>query len=139
METRGKKSSEALVTILPEFKRPDAPNELNQRAKKEWDAIVSRMPAEWFTRETHGILKAYCRNIAEFEKISSLIENLEVTVGDKDSVKEYNNLSIIHDRIGKNLVSMARAMRITQQSKYDPKVANHKAKDRAAEKKPWAK
>ena len=34
-----------------------------QNGRIEWCAVVNRMPADWFPRETHGMLVQYCRLI----------------------------------------------------------------------------
>jgi len=35
---------------------------LTDEQAEEWRAVVSRMAADWFPRETHGMLLAYCRH-----------------------------------------------------------------------------
>src|SRR4051794_18022564 len=63
MAQRGRKSAAALsiVRVEPAF-RPKAPPDLPAEMASEWKAIVQRMPAGWFGRETYGLLVGYLRH-----------------------------------------------------------------------------
>jgi len=61
MAKRGRKSSASLSVIsgngIEVISRPDAPVDLTDEQAAEWRAIVNRMPADWFTRETVSIAR----------------------------------------------------------------------------------
>ncbi len=57
--------------------RPDPPRDLTAGQAVEWRAIVRRMPADWFPRETHGLLADYCRHVLRSRKIATLIDRIE--------------------------------------------------------------
>ena len=61
MGTRGKTSSAALEVqgAIAIVRRPDAPLDLTPEETDEWAAVVDSLPADWFARETHGLLKQY--------------------------------------------------------------------------------
>jgi hypothetical protein len=42
--------------------RPEPPEDLTEEQAAEWSAVVDRLPADWFPRETHGLLARYCRH-----------------------------------------------------------------------------
>src|SRR3954452_8009205 len=121
--TRGRKS-EASVSIgaiarLESVPRPDAPYDLTDEQADEWRALVNRMPADWFPRETWGMLSQYCRHIVAARRVAQLIEQImKVKKGDFD-VDAYNQLLIMQERESRALSSLATRMRLSQQATYD--------------------
>jgi hypothetical protein len=119
MRKRGRVSAAALsivptgnvVSIVP---RPEPPLELTDEQATEWRAVVSRMPADWFPRETHGLLCGYCRHVVSLRRVSQLIAAAELNpVLDVDL---YDRLLKMQEREGRALGALATRMRITQQS-----------------------
>lgn len=82
-------------------------------------AIVNRMPADWFPRETHGLLGAYCQHITELSSIAQLIE--QVKSAEPFDVDAYDRLLKIRERESRAASSLATRMRLTPQSTYDAK------------------
>ena len=77
MGTRGPKSK-AELSVIPGniteiVPRPPAPRDLTDEQADEWSAIVARMPADWFQRETHQMLKAFCRHASAAGRVAQLI------------------------------------------------------------------
>ena len=134
MGDRGRKpaSELALADNVVQFTpRPKAPEELTPEQAIEWDAVVGRMPPDWFPRETHGILANYCRHVISASTISSRLEIHESEEGD---VQEYDRLLKMRERESRSASSLATRLRITQQTSYD------KSKKRGgSEKKLWDK
>lgn len=121
MGSRGRKSAQSLeVANLSEVEtvpRPDAPYDLTDEQTEEWWAVVSRMPADWFPRETHGLLAQYCRHVVAARRVAQLIAKAE---GSKDlDVEEYDRLLKMQEREGRAISSLATRMRISQQASYD--------------------
>lgn len=134
MKTRGRTSAAALAVVtvgkIETVQRPDAPYDLTDEQTDEWWAIVNRMPADWFPRETHGMLSQYCRHVVSARRVAQLIEQaMEAEAFDVDA---YNQLLIMQEREGRALSSLATRMRLSQQTTYDKS-----KKKPASGKKPW--
>ena len=122
MGKRGPSSSASLaiatkVQTLELLQRPDAPYDLNDEQSVEWWAVVNRMPADWFPRETHGLLTQYCRHIVNARRVAQLIAKCEKAK--KLDVNDYNQLLIMQEREGRAISSLATRMRLTQQTVHD--------------------
>ena len=147
MGARGKKSGEALAlagSAILAVERPDAPYDLTDEESREWWAVVDRMPADWFPRETHGLLAQYCRHIVAARHVATMIRELETAIGleaqgaeDRAAIllaaaKPLDRLLKMQDREGRAISSLATRMRISQQASYDK---TRKKGDAA--KRPW--
>ena len=130
MGARGRKSAAAITTLKPAISRPKAPGYLTREQVAEWEAVVNRMPEEWFPRETHQLLAQYCRHVTASRKIAGLIENMEAG---EIAIEEYDRLLKMQEREGRAMSSLATRMRISQQSTYD----KQKVKKFTSAKKPW--
>ncbi len=134
MGNRGRQSTSSLAIVPPrevlERGRPEPPKDLTAEQAVEWRAIVRRMPADWFPRETHGLLADYCRHVLRSRKIATLIDRVERTR--TVDVDDYDKLAKMADRESRTIASLATKMRISQHASYDRK----KAKGAAAAR-PW--
>ena len=134
MGIRGRESAASLTVIgiggIESVKRPDAPQELSAEQAAEWDAVVNRLPADWFPRETLPMLSQYCRHVVAARHIGQLIAAAES--GDELDLAKYDLLLRMQEREGRALSSLATRMRMTQQATYDPK-----RKKPTQEKPPW--
>lgn len=133
MGTRGRTSAASLevarVSPVEVVQRPDAPYDLTDEQTEEWWAIVNRLPADWFPRETHGILSQYCRHVVAARRIAQLVAAEEAGELDLD---RYDQLLRMQEREGRALSSLATRLRITQQA-----TVSAKAKKPSMVKKPW--
>ena len=136
MGTRGRESAASLTVIglggIESVQRPGPPGELTQEQADEWQAVVNRLPADWFPRETLPLLAQYCRHVVASRHIAQLIDEAES--GDSLDLDKYDMLLRMQEREGRALSSLATRMRLTQQATYDPK-----RKKPAQEKPPWQK
>lgn len=118
MAARGRKSAASTeITIASNVEvinRPRPPVELTTEQASEWRAVVNRMPAEWFPRETHGLLVQYCRHVVAARHIAQLIARTEKSKS--LDVDEYDKLLKMQEREGRAISSLATRMRITQQA-----------------------
>lgn len=134
MKTRGRKSAAAnevaLVTKIETTERPDAPYDLTNEQAEEWWAVVNRMPADWFPRETHGMLAQYCRHVVAARKVADLITDFER--GKTLDIEAYDRLLKMQEREGRAISSLATRMRISQQATYDKT-----RKKPPVQKRPW--
>lgn len=144
MIQRGRKSAKALaiVSTFPAeaMKRPPAPSHLTPEQADEWRAVVNSQPADWFPRDTHGMLAQYCRHAAAAKRIAEFIKAAEKKLAknplDAKNLDAYDKLLRMQDREGKALSSLATRMRLSQQSRYDRKIARNNRED-ASERRPW--
>ena len=130
MNQRGRKSGNQLSVVPVTIERPIAPADLTSDEAEEWNGITDRLPADWFARETYGLLAQYCRHIVSSRKVASLIQTFEA--GDFE-LEQYDRLLKMQERESRAIASLATKMRISQQSTYDPK----KRKPSGVGKKPW--
>jgi chaperone required for assembly of F1-ATPase len=133
MGTRGRVSAAALAVQTPEqvekIHRPDAPYDLTDEQTEEWWAVVNRLPADWFPRETHAILSQYCRHVVAARRLAQLVAAEEAGELDLD---RYDQLLRMQEREGRALSSLATRLRITQQA-----TLSAKAKKPTQVRKPW--
>ena len=133
MGDRGRESGAALATLkagVEAVVRPDAPYDLTDEEADEWRAVVDRMPAEWFPRETHGLLTLYCRHLIAARRVSQLVS--ECLSQKAVDVVEYDRLLKMQERESRAASSLATRMRISQQSTFDKE-----KKKPITMKKPW--
>ena len=122
----------AVVDPVQAIQRPDAPYDLTDEQTEEWWAVVNRMPADWFPRETHGMLAQYCRHVVEARRIAQLIQRMQAD-NEGFNVKDYDRLLKMQDREGRAISSLATRMRISKQAT----VRAEKARKPAQNRKPW--
>lgn len=133
MGIRGRTSSAALSVVpavIEVTPRAKPPEELTDEQADEWFAVVNRMPADWFPRETHGMLAQYCRHVVTARRVAQLIASAESA--DTLDVENYDRLLKMQEREGRALSSLATRMRLSQQTTYDPK-----KKKGSTTKRPW--
>lgn len=134
MGTRGRVSAAsqevAKVGKIEAIERPDAPYDLTDEQAGEWWAVVNRLPADWFPRETHGVLAQYCRHVVTARRVAQLVAACEAET-DLD-LGQYDQLLKMQEREGRALSSLATRLRITQQA-----TVSAKAKKPSAVKRPW--
>ena len=130
MGDRGRKPASELalkdnVTVLS--LRPKAPEDLTPEQAIEWDAIVVRMPADWFPRETHAVLVQFCRHTIAARVVANLVARMDALPLKEDGIEAdeyfavdlYDHLLKMQEREGRALSSLATRLRITQQTTYD--------------------
>ena len=134
MTKRGRPSAASLeisnIDLLETVQRPDAPYDMTDEQTDEWWAIVNRLPADWFPRETHAMLAQYCRHVVAARKISQLVTDCESDL-DMD-LNRYDQLLRMQEREGRALSSLATRLRLTQQS-----TLTAKTKKPSMVKRPW--
>lgn len=118
MAKRGRVSAAEIATRpvlqIEAVQRPDAPYDLTDEQAQEWWAVVERMPADWFPRETHGMLAQYCRHVVAARRCAQLVAACEKE--DPLDVEKYDRLLKMQEREGRAISSLATRMRISQQA-----------------------
>jgi hypothetical protein len=123
MGTRGRKSAAEMAVVVPIHgsRWPSAPGELTDEQKRVWDTVVQHLPADWFPRETHGLLAQYCRHVVSARRIAELIQ--ELLNRDGFTLRDYDRLLKMQEREGRAIASLATKLRITQQARLRPETA----------------
>ena len=124
MAKRGRPSGASLevqTSVIEVVQRPDAPYDLTDEQSAEWWAVVNRMPADWFPRETHALLAQFCRHVVASRRVSQLIVQCEEAP--MLDLERYDQLLKMQEREGRALSSLATRLRITQQATVEAKTA----------------
>lgn len=103
-----------IAPVVEKQNRPDAPYDLTDEQTQEWWAVVNRMPADWFPRETHAMLSQYCRHVVAARRVSQLVNAAEKAKN--LDVENYDRLLKMQEREGRAISSLATRMRISQQA-----------------------
>lgn len=122
MKPKGGRTSAAAQEVavlghMEQISRPDAPYDLTDEQSQEWWAVVNRMPADWFPRETHGMLAQYCRLIVRARRLAMLINEMEA--GKNLDLTTYRDLIRSEQQVSNTICSLATKMRLSQQSTWD--------------------
>ena len=131
---RGRKSSAELAvktTFTPE--RPVAPEGLTPEQLDVWCDVTLRLPPDWFPKETHALLTEYCRAVTRAEFVGRKIDAFKPQwLGQDGGVELLGKLVATTDRQVRLMMSLARALRITNQSRLKAESAARKAAESGA-------
>jgi F420-0:gamma-glutamyl ligase len=100
------------------------PGDLASKERQVWLETVAAKPADWFGKEHVPILRLYVMNVAEAERLQSVLAKLHPS---KDAV-EYYRLYSLAEKHTRLLLQLARSMRLTQQSQIRATEAGTKTK-----------
>lgn len=133
VQKRGRKSAASLAVVTGGLSIPrlEPPEDLTDEQVHEWRAVVDRLPADWFPRETQALLAQYCRHVVAARRVAQLIERCEAA--DDFDLAEYDKLLHMQEREGRAMTSLATKMRISQQAT----VRAEKARKPPVQAKPW--
>ena len=137
MGDRGRTPASALNVVdsgIVSVKRPRPPEELTPAQAEEWRAVVERLPADWFPRETHAMLSEYCKHVITARTLGKMIARIEdpafsepVEGESEFNMEAYDDLLKMRERESRTIMALSRSMRMTQQATYDPKRKKGKA------------
>lgn len=125
-----------VVPLNTEAGRPAPPDMLTKPEAEEWKAVVSRMPADWFKREHHAMLEAYCSHACRYRFLRLQLDEIEAE-GLPDDLTRYDKLAKAAERESRAVLACGRSLRITHQSQYDPKQAARDSRNQPTQRKPW--
>jgi hypothetical protein len=139
MAARGRQSAAAAATKAePLTGRPPPPSHLTEAQSTEWVAIVDRMPADWFTRETHALLTQYVRHVENAAKLAKAVDLYDVALLVTEAgAKTFDKLAKMAEREGRAMSSLATRMRLTHQTRYKAETAATATKNAGTAAKPW--
>ena len=122
MKQKGRKSTAKLSIISGEtLPRPAAPDDLLPDERLLWDAITSTRMPDFFDVATLPLLSEYCRLKTRVDLLAEQLEDFDSQwLATEDGVKRYKSLAGCCDQAQGRMISLARTMRLTQQSRYVP-------------------
>ena len=117
---RGRKSAAemAIAPVIEIQPRPVAPSELTDEEAAEWEAIVARMPADWFGRETWPLLVQLCRHTIAARRLAQLIH--QATHGAEEFMA-IHFMRLLRAMAGQTAIiaSVSTKLRLSQQASYN--------------------
>jgi hypothetical protein len=135
MRQKGRKPAASLTVIasnpVETVRRPEPPSELTEEQSAEWQAMVNRLSADWFPRETHPLLVQYCRHVVSARRVAQLIARAEAD--DALDLADYAQLLRMQTAETKALSLLAMRMRISQHAS----VTEGQAKKPSMVPRPW--
>lgn len=140
MAQPGRKSAAALsvVGMVTTFSRVAPPTELTAPQRGLWLATVNSKPAEWFGNEHVPMLVEYVRHVSTADLLTKEIEGFTAEMfADADALKKLKTLTTMRAREAQCINTLARSMRLTQQSVYRADKAATLAGKTGGSRKPW--
>lgn len=133
-----RKSSASLSVVTPEFGRPEPSPDLTAEESEVWRSVVATKPADWFTRDMHPLLVAYCQGVVVARRVAYEVNDFNPDwLKEDEGLKRYDRLTKMQERQARLVANLATRMRLTQQSKYGARGAESKARAGAVAAKPW--
>lgn len=125
---RGRKSSASISIITGGLgERPKAPDDLSASQSAIWDGIVATENPDFFnTAATKGMLAQYCRHADTAQQLSCVVD--AALDADETRLKELNLILAMRDRESKSALQFATKLRLTNQSRFQSKTADVKAR-----------
>jgi len=140
MQQAGRKSAAALsvVSAVTSLARIAPPGVLTDSERALWLSTVNSKPAEWFGDEHVPMLAEYVRHVTTAELLTGQIAafKTEWLIAD-DGPKRYEILLRMRARETGMVNTLARAMRLTQQSIYRADKAATLSGKGGGRRKPW--
>lgn len=137
MKQRGQQSAAALVTVtsMPMRLLP-APLDLTEEESAIWCRVVATKPGDWWDAGNMPLLASMCRAVVQSELVGEQVRLVSAHLADDDGLARYKLLRKLQAELSGEINTLARAMRLTQQSKYNTKSADT-ADRKASGRKPW--
>lgn len=125
MTKRGRKSAASLeIGTTLATASPDAPYDLGDDAATIWRSVLDSLPAGFIAGEAFDTLAAHCRHVASARFISREIDRFQIDWLKLDNgLDRLNKLLAMRDREVRGMLATARALRLTNQSRYRPSTA----------------
>lgn len=137
MKQRGRKSAAALEAPVFIDAR-DRPIEATERLTPEqadvFAEIVSNLSGRFFSQEQSPLVCQLARHVVSCRRLSRLLDRLERLDNDGIDLKDYAATLDARRKESAQIVSIARALRLTNQSRYRPGQAGREAENRP---RPW--
>jgi hypothetical protein len=139
MRQRGRKSA-ASLTVVPfvPSQRPVPPDHLSKQEADEWRAIVDRLPANWFPRETQPLLERLCFHVCLAQRLERELRKYDNgSLRSKTGLQRFCTLGSMEVRETMTIISLMTKLRLTVQSRYKAERAATLANNAPTGRKPW--
>ncbi|RWG20123.1 MAG: hypothetical protein EOQ55_12565 [Mesorhizobium sp.] len=124
MTKRGRKSTAELSTVATLTQAPvapDAPYDLGDEAASVWRGIVDALPSDFFPPESFDTLSSYCRHVVSARFLARELDRFSAEwLGVDGGIERLNKLLMMRERETRALIAAARALRLTNQSRWRP-------------------
>lgn len=119
-------TASAVVMLAPKHERPRlrAPEDLTDAQRAVWVSTTNALPADWFGQEHAPLLRRFCAHTARADQIERAMANLD-PLADLDAYRKLGGMATAES--GK-IAALARAMRLTQQSRLKAETASNKSR-----------
>jgi hypothetical protein len=123
----------AVVKAIVPTRRPEPPADMSPAEAREWNKIVSSMPADWFTTEMFPLLISLCRIICTLDEVTKEVKKTS------PAAKEFAQLGKTQLMYIDAITKLSTKLRLTPQSRYTENSAKRATKEAVANrsKKPW--
>jgi hypothetical protein len=119
-QQRGRKSQAHLAIVAPiPTGRPQPPPDLTEEQAEVWRSTAAALPHDWFPRETLPILAQYCRHVCRARWLAKWLDKNAPGM----TVAELDKGLAMSERESRAVLAHARSLRLTLQSRTDPKTA----------------
>lgn len=126
MGKRGPKSSaELAIPSTVDESLPVPPEGLSEDEIDLFMDIAQRLPASYFPPETWEQLAGYCRHANSFRDLSKMVNKARSPnyLEQDGGFEMFETLLKMREREGRAMMALARALRLTNQSRYNAKTA----------------
>lgn len=138
MKQRGRKSSNAIadaVLIGADGPRIFSTEKLTTEQALVFSDIVESLPGRFFGQEQAPLVAQLARHIVSARRLSAWIDKLERMKGEEFDPADYFRALESRRKETAQIVAIARALRLTNQSRYRPEKAAESAAANGA--RPW--
>ena len=121
--------------------RPKPPEDMNPAHAEIWNKTVRSEPVNWFQSQAQkDLLRMYCAAVYSAHLVQQFIDSFPIAMlSTPNGTRHYNNLSRLRRDETNSAVSLATKLRITNQSRYDRKLAATMTRGQGGVSKPWEK
>jgi hypothetical protein len=134
----GRKSAAELATVtaLP-VRLLQPPADLSVEEAQVWGRVAATKPGDWWDAGSIPLLAQYCRATVQAELLADLVrQTASAMLSDPSQLGTYKDLRKLQAALSAEMSSLARAMRLTQQSRYRADKADTEGR-KANGRKPW--
>ena len=103
--------------------RLEPPVDLPDEQRQIWNETVNALPADWFATEHIQMLKLYCQHLYRAAKLEAALSRVDPLM----QLNDYEKLVKLAGLESAKVLSLARAMRLTQQSRLKPETAANRS------------
>jgi hypothetical protein len=139
MIKRGKKSAAELSVIVDVSRRlpPPPPAELSDAQAAVWRDTAANLPGDWLDA-CGPLLVEYCRHICRSRLIERLVRDFEAEwIKAGGGLERLDRLLAMAERESRAALACARSLRLTPQSRIEPRTAGSRIAINPIGRRPW--